>query len=163
MSKTADDYIGASLYAVAPVNTYKGDLTTVVKKYSKGAYLGTIYSYILKNGFVYWQLNDNTFVKHNSSDLRVDESTTYSAIKEQQKAEQEKAYSETVTGKIENAGKAVVDATTKTVKGVGDAVGGLGTTLSNVGNNFTIILAIVAVLALAIGIWYLSKTAKAIS
>ncbi len=76
MGKTADEYIGYKLYVKEPVNVFTtvdntGNGVNQIRNFERqGTYLGRIYSYVIRNGQIWWMLDDNPtnykyiFVKH---------------------------------------------------------------------------------------------------
>ncbi len=75
---TVDKVLGHDLYAAANVNAYGSDLTTVKKTYSPGQLIGNVYSWIVKDGEVWYEYfltpydynNFNgTFIKHDAAKL----------------------------------------------------------------------------------------------
>jgi hypothetical protein len=72
--------INHNLYAKGNVNGLDGSLTTVKKTYSAGNLIGNIYSYIVRNGNVYYMVYANdydyknfkpTYILHDASKLDV--------------------------------------------------------------------------------------------
>jgi len=66
---SADDFIGGELWALnLPVSVYSGaDTTKFVYSIPKNSFVGKIYSYVVKDGKVWWQIDNknlNRFVKH---------------------------------------------------------------------------------------------------
>jgi hypothetical protein len=57
---TADKYFGATLIALKPVVKYNGALQPI-RTFKAGQTVGVIYSYIVRNGAVYWMVYDNPF------------------------------------------------------------------------------------------------------
>lgn len=58
---TADQYIGADLYATAPVTVYTDKGTKIKKVVQKGDFVGTVFSWVADPPM--FMLEDNTFVK----------------------------------------------------------------------------------------------------
>lgn len=72
--RSADYYINSTLVARNPVTVRKipNDLGEVIKQYPKGSNVGIIYSWVVRDGQVWWQLNwfsgkPQGWVKHDSS------------------------------------------------------------------------------------------------
>lgn len=61
----ASDFIGGTLEALKPVIIYaSADTSKPIRTVKSGGTIGVIYSYVQRPDGVYWQLDDNTFVKH---------------------------------------------------------------------------------------------------
>lgn len=61
---TTADYIGGTLKALQPVQVLTGPTGTVVKTVNAGGIVGKIYSWVVRDGVVFWQLESGQFVKH---------------------------------------------------------------------------------------------------
>lgn len=62
---SVNDIIDGNLYALKPISVFNKPDGTVLKTVPKGAFVGKVYSYVQKDGSVWWQLNDlKSFVKH---------------------------------------------------------------------------------------------------
>lgn len=143
---SAADIVGATITAEAPVEMYNTPNGTIVKTYKKGAHIGTVDMYVIRDGFVWWRFKDGLWCKHDKNKLEVDQSTTHDDIvKEQAKN------NKTIADKIEEATGSVIEGTGNIVKGAGDS-------LSFIGKNMTVILIILAVIiALAFYFMYVKK------
>ena len=67
--ESADNFIGGELWAKnLPISVYSGpDTTKFVYAIPKNSFVGKIYSYVVRDGKVWWQIdskNLNRFVKH---------------------------------------------------------------------------------------------------
>jgi len=66
---SADDFIGGDLWSLnLPISVYSGaDTTRFVYSIPKNSFVGKIYSYVVKDGKVWWQIDNknlNRYVKH---------------------------------------------------------------------------------------------------
>lgn len=62
--KTADYYIDATLEALVPVTVYSSPGGTVLRKVEPGSIVGEIYSWVQRDGDLWWQIKEGGFVKH---------------------------------------------------------------------------------------------------
>ncbi len=80
---TANDYINYTLQAgTKSVPRYQGDLSTVVDVVDPGSIVGTIYSWVTRNGVTYWELYESyapgspMYVKHDADLIPINPSGT---------------------------------------------------------------------------------------
>lgn len=94
VKRSADYYVNSTLVARNPVTVRKipSDSGEVVKEYSKGSNVGTIYSWVVRDGQVWWQVNwfsgkPQGWVKHDKSlfDSEIAEQTSQGKAIEVQK------------------------------------------------------------------------------
>lgn len=142
-TKTADHFIGSWLIAKDNVNTYTSPAGGVLDKtFKPGQIVGRIYSYVLKDGNVWWHLDNGGFVQHAPG--RFD--TKVALDSASGKTHEETMQDITTPNVIENAAGSIGT-------GVGDVVAGVGKTISGIGNNLTVIILILAALILAGAFW----------
>lgn len=67
---TADLMIGKTLYAKQSVKLYSGNLITVIGTVSPGGVVGVVYSYVVRNGKLYWEFKGSNgahyYAEHNT-------------------------------------------------------------------------------------------------
>lgn len=63
-TKTADYYINSTLVAKVPVTVYSSPGGTVLREVAPGSVVGEVYSYIQRDGDLWWQLKEGGFAKH---------------------------------------------------------------------------------------------------
>lgn len=137
--KNADYFIGSWLTAKSPVNTYTSPAGAVLDKtYKAGQLVGRIYSWVLRDGQIWWQLNDGGFVQHAPGRFDTKVALDSASGKEHNELLEDLKTPNPVENVVANIGT-----------GVGDAVSGVGKTLSTLGNNLSVILLILAALVLA--------------
>jgi len=70
-NKTAADYLDGTLRALVPVNVFDYPAGKIIKQVQPGNIVGTIYSWSMKDGYVWWNLNTGHYVKQvpNTFDL----------------------------------------------------------------------------------------------
>lgn len=77
---TADKVINKNMYAKSNIDAYDNSLTNVIAKFRPGQYIGNVYSWVEKNGNLYWMFYltqadyDNfnaVYVKHDASKLEL--------------------------------------------------------------------------------------------
>ncbi len=146
----ASYYIGSTLVARKPVNLMSSpdEKSTLLQAFPKGANVGKIYSYVIRNGFVWWSVDwfsgkHAGFVKHEPGlfSAPIAEETSSGLAIATKKVEQAKAEAETIGAKTLEAGKAIIT-------GTADVVTGVGKTLSSLGGNLRWI--IIGVLCFAV-------------
>ena len=140
----ASYYLDSTMYAKKPITvfTLPDETSAIVKQYAKGSNVGKIYSYVLRDGVIWWELNwfsgkHQGWVKHNPAlfDKQILEATS-SGKKIEDKTAELKAMEEN-------------NPLNKLGKGLGDAVGGIGESLSFVGDSMKYILIAVILAAIA--------------
>jgi len=147
--KSADFYINSTLVAKTALPVYKIPSTSgdIVKSYTKGANIGKIYSWVVRDGQVWWQVNyfsgkPQGWVKHEKGlfDSEIAEQTSdgkaIEVKKEQERIEDEKSIGAQLT------------------KGVTGITEGFG----SIGANFKYILLAVLVLVAVYFFLQLKKT-----
>jgi hypothetical protein len=74
---TADKVIGKNLYAKGNVDVYDYPNGKLINRFTNGYLIGTVFSYIINNGQIYWQFYDNArkpyYVKHITGNLELRE------------------------------------------------------------------------------------------
>lgn len=154
--KTAADYVGSTLLARTTVNVYSSPGGTLLRTIKKGGHVGTIYSWVLRDGFVWWELTGGGFVKHDPAafDASTAEATSYQELQKAEKAAQEQRLKDAdpfsgITDPLKNIGT-----------GLSDTLSGLGKALSGIGNNLSTILIAVAIIIVIVVVFQAYKTAK---
>lgn len=146
----ASYYIGSTLVARKPVNLMSSPSksSTLLQAFPKGVNVGKIYSYVIKDGFLWWSVDwfsgkHAGFVKHEPGlfSAPIAEETSTGLAIATDKAIKAKEESETIGAKVEQATKGIIT-------GTADVVTGIGKTLSSLGGNLRWI--IIGVLAFAI-------------
>jgi len=66
VSGSADKFVGGQLIAKYPVTVYSSPNGNVIKTVKPGDVVGFIYSWVERDGKIFWQLQDNSFVEHKS-------------------------------------------------------------------------------------------------
>lgn len=64
LGATADYYINSTLRALRPVTVYRTPGGPVLREVPKGSIVGEVFSYIERNGDVWWQLKEGGYAKH---------------------------------------------------------------------------------------------------
>lgn len=82
MTFSADQIIGKTLYANATVKLYKLPDTSsqLMNTINRPNVVGVVYSYILRNGALWWQLTDMAYVKHEPGLFDIQKLTDQGAI-----------------------------------------------------------------------------------
>lgn len=150
--ENAKFFIDAIFVANHPITVYKNpDVKSgIVKEYPKGAQIGRIYSWVMRDGHLWWQIDwfsgkfqgwvrhmpgsyDETTAVKTSSQIKHNETLNR---QEKEQAEHDQKYGANIVTDV-------IKGTSDVVKGVGDlatgagrAVGGLGDTLATIGDNF---------------------------
>lgn len=127
MKLPASDYIGASLNAKKAVKLYTSPDGTITGERLAGEYVGTIYSYVVRNGVLWWQLTNGLFVKHAENTFDV---SMTGSIKEQRDKELQEQMNDPLK-RIE--------------QGVSDIFSGVGKTFQVIGNSLPLIVLVVLV------------------
>lgn len=156
--KTADYYIGSWLRALQPISVYStaGGGGRLIKTFKKGDLVGRIFSYIVRNGKVYWELEDlnngpgGGFVEHAPGKFDLSEATETSSGKEIEKKVEEFAKTAAKLDAMNPIGK-LTEATTGIIAGVSDVVSGAGKTLSSIGSNLKWYIAAILVIVIIVG------------
>lgn len=143
--KPASYYLDSTLSAKVPVTMYKlpDEKSPVVMHFTKGSNIGIIYSYVVRNGQVWWEINwfsgkHAGWVKHAPGlfDANIAEQTSTQKQFDDLKAEINKP------NVVEQLGQSAVDLTAGTAK----ALSGVGDSLSFFGENLKwIILGVLAI------------------
>lgn len=60
MTGTADKFIGGDLYALLPISLMSSPSGKYLRTVKTNNYIGTIQSYVVNNGVVWWELFDKT-------------------------------------------------------------------------------------------------------
>lgn len=143
-AKDAAYYTGSKLVARKALKVYSSPSVAapVVKAYEKGANVGIIYSWVVRDGFLWWQIDwfsgkPQGFVLHDPAlfDYKIVQDTASGKTV----AERNKAIEEAINN----------DPLSKLGKGVGDVLGGVGDSIGFFGGNLKWILLVVIVVALA--------------
>jgi hypothetical protein len=154
ISKPASYYLDSTLVAKVPVTMYSSpdDKSPIVMKFPKGANVGTIFSYVVRNGQVWWDMDwfsgkHAGFVKHAPELFNYDiaEQTSTQKQYDDIKKEIDKP------NVIENVGNSVLDLTngaSKALSGVGDSLSFLGENLKWIIIGVVVVVIIYAVLKL---------------
>lgn len=146
--KGADYYLGSWLVAKKPVTIYSSPNGNVIGTRSPGQNVGRIYSYVNRDGDLYWQLEGESgngtggFVKHSPGAF--DSSIAFDTSGEKELAEAMEIKPELP----------VLD---DLMTGVSDTLSGVGKALSGFGNNLTAIIIVLIVIGIALAVFKLSK------
>jgi hypothetical protein len=87
-SNLISKYLDGTLYALQNVNIYGSPEGKPIQIVKAGNKIGTVYSYVVRNGQIFWMLTDNKFVKH--GDDLFDQQKLKESILAVQKAYQKK-------------------------------------------------------------------------
>jgi len=152
-TKPADYYLDSILVAKVPVNVYKSPSLTapIVNKYSKGSNVGTIQSWVVRDGNVWWDVNYFSgvhagWVKHDPAlfDSTIAEQTASGAA---QTAEVKKLTD--AASKPADVGSALVEGAGNALTGATNLLSGVGDTLGSIGKNLKwYVLAVVLVVVI---------------
>lgn len=147
-AKPASYYLDSTLVARKPVTVYKSPSVTspIVMKYKAGSNIGKIYSWTLREGFLWWSVDwfsgkHQGWVLHDPSlfNTKIVEDTASGKLIEDKQAEIKKAVEENDPFKgIKDVGS-----------GINKAIGGAGDTIGFIGSNMKWILLVVIVVSLA--------------
>lgn len=76
--KTADYYINATLEALKPVTVYKYPGGPVLREVQPGSIVGEIFSWVQRDGDLWWQLKEGGYAKHGKGvfDMKMAELTS---------------------------------------------------------------------------------------
>lgn len=137
----ADYYIGSQLYALTNIPIYSSPNGTLKTTRTKGTFVGTIYSWIRRDGYVWWQLTDGGFVKHAPGIFDVQIAGQTASGKAHEEKMQTLGKDDAVTETVSNIGSGIANLGS----GLGDALAGVGDALSGLGKNILWILLLIII------------------
>lgn len=82
MNFTADQIIGKQLYTkqATPVFTLPDSTSAILKTIAAGGLIGEVYSYITRDGLLWWQIASGGYVKHEKGKFDIKKLTDQGAI-----------------------------------------------------------------------------------
>lgn len=140
----ASDYIGSWLVAKKPISIFDYPGGTVVTIRKAGENVGRIYSYLERDGAIWWQLEGNGFVKHGvgSFDTGIAMGTGSGAQHQ---------------ATIDELNELTADPLDKLQGGFSDVLGGAGNALSGFGKNLNMIIILLLVAGALVAMYKLFK------
>lgn len=120
-------YIGASLVAKKSINIYNLPEGNIIKVIPKNGFVGVIYSYVLRNGEVWWMLMDNTYVKHVTGNFDINTAIETSSGKKNEDEQK----------RIDDLRK---NPLSDLFTGVSSTISGAGNLLNTLGDNLSLIV-----------------------
>jgi hypothetical protein len=152
-SHSADWYIGSQLFARYKTNIYKSaGAVQPLKTYNPGAYVGTIESWVLRDGFVWWMLTDLNFVKHvpGQFDAKIAEETASGKEHEKRMQAMKTLGEDDIGNLLAKSTKQVIKGAGNLAEGAGNALSGVGESIGFIGKNLLWILILIAVILIAL-------------
>lgn len=153
VSKPASYYFDSTLVAKVPVTARQSpsDTAPIVQSFPKGANVGVIQNYVVRDGQVWWDMDwfsgsHMGWIKHDPSlfDATIAEQTSSGAV---QDATVKKLVD--AAAKPADIGTAVIDGAGNVVQGASNLLSGVGDTLGSIGANLKwYVLAIVLVVVI---------------
>lgn len=151
--RDANYYLDSTLVARKPVKLMKSPdaNSAVIMEFNKGGNVGKIYSWVVKNGQVWWEVDwfsgkHAGWVKHDPAlfDADIAQQTSSGQVQEIKQAAHNTAVKEMNESNPINAVASIGTGATKAISGIGDLIGDLG-------GNIKWVLLFVVFAALALG------------